>query len=262
MAVPRVGVAKAGEAYLDQWRAVRGCLGSLSRDAWLAPTVVDGWRVVELVAHLGLVARSVASALAAPSRERPLGLAEYLARYADVREAIGARTGEAGDAPPERVLEQVDAAAAAAEVAIEAAVVAGGDPTVAAGRGPVRASDHLVSRCVELVVHADDLARSAEVGPELRRPALQLAVRGLAGVLEERAPGRSVEVRVPPFAAVQCIAGPRHTRGTPPAVVETDPTTFLRVATGRLTWADAQGVGLVRASGLRTDLSPWFPLLR
>ncbi|MDH4353117.1 MAG: sterol carrier family protein, partial [Actinomycetota bacterium] len=63
-------------------------------------------------------------------------------------------------------------------------------------------------------------------------------------------------------AAVQCVAGPRHTRGTPPAVVETDPTTFLRVATGRLTWADAQGVGLVRASGLRTDLSPWFPLLR
>jgi hypothetical protein len=70
-----------------------------------------------------------------------------------------------------------------------------------------------------------------------------------------------VEVRIPPFAAVQCIDGPRHTRGTPPAVVETDPVTFLRLATGRLGWAEATTAGRLRLSGLRTDLSPYLPLL-
>jgi uncharacterized protein (TIGR03083 family) len=256
-------VAKAGQAYLDQWAAVREAVASLVGDVWRAPSVVDDWRVSDLVAHLGLVAGSVASALAAPSDDRPLRLAEYLDGYAEAADSIDVRTRSAGDGTPEQVLAGLDAAAAAARAAIEGIVATGTDPVVAAGRGPVRVSDHLVGRCVELVVHADDLARSAgDVRPELRRPALQLAVRALAGVLEERAPGRSVEVRVPPFAAVQCVAGPRHTRGTPPAVVETDPTTFLRVASGRLTWPDAQSAGLVRMSGLRTDLSAWFPLLR
>jgi hypothetical protein len=79
-------------------------------------------------------------------------------------------------------------------------------------------------------------------------------------LLAQRAPGRSVEVRVPPYAAVQCIEGVRHTRGTPPAVVETDPETWLALATGRLTWSGAVGSGRVRASGERTDLSAHLPL--
>ena len=73
-------------------------------------------------------------------------------------------------------------------------------------------------------------------------------------------PGRSVEVRIPPFGAIQCVAGPRHTRGTPPNVVETDPMTWLLVATGGLAWADAVESGRVRASGIRTDLSPYLPV--
>jgi hypothetical protein len=90
--------------------------------------------------------------------------------------------------------------------------------------------------------------------------ALGLAVRHLLGLLAERAPGRSVEVRVPPVAAIQCVEGPRHTRGTPPNVIETDPVTFVRLATGRQSWADAVAVGAVRASGPRADLSDWLPL--
>ena len=90
--------------------------------------------------------------------------------------------------------------------------------------------------------------------------ALGSAVRYLLGTLAERAPGRSVEVRVPPVAAIQCVEGPRHTRGTPPNVIETDPVTFVRLATGRQSWADAVTVGAVRASGARADLSDWLPL--
>lgn len=85
-------------------------------------------------------------------------------------------------------------------------------------------------------------------------------VKHYLALLEERAPGRSVEVRVPPFAAVQAIPGVRHTRGTPPAVVETDAETWLSVATGRTTWADAVASGKVAASGERTDLSAYLPL--
>ena len=79
-------------------------------------------------------------------------------------------------------------------------------------------------------------------------------------LLARRVPGRSVEVRVPPYAAVQCIEGVRHTRGTPPAVVETDPETWLALATGRLAWSAALDSGRVRASGERTDLSAHLPL--
>jgi hypothetical protein len=85
-------------------------------------------------------------------------------------------------------------------------------------------------------------------------------VKHYLAVLETRAPGKSVEVRVPPFAAVQAIPGVRHTRGTPPAVVETDAETWLAVATGRTTWAEAVDSGKVAASGERTDLTPYLPL--
>ena len=103
----------------------------------------------------------------------------------------------------------------------------------------------------------DALDRGVEPG----RAVLRDAVRVLLAELARRAPGRSVEVRIPPFGAIQCVAGPRHTRGTPPNVVETDPMTWLLVATGRLTWADAVASGKVQASGIRTDLSELLPLL-
>lgn len=97
-------------------------------------------------------------------------------------------------------------------------------------------------------------------GPEPAREELARAVRVSLRALARVAPGAAVEVRVPPFAAVQCGAGPRHTRGTPPNVVETDPRTWLELATSRLTWTDAIADGRVAASGPRADLSDWLPL--
>ena len=98
----------------------------------------------------------------------------------------------------------------------------------------------------------------AEDGPprELLREAARLGLRGLAA----KAPGRSVEVRVPPWAVVQCVPGPRHTRGTPGAVVETDPLTWVLLASGRLRFAEAVADGRVRAGGERSDLSALLPL--
>lgn len=89
---------------------------------------------------------------------------------------------------------------------------------------------------------------------------LRLLVKHFLAVLEERAPGHSVEVRVPPYAAVQVIPGVRHTRGTPPAVVETDAQTWIGLATGDLSWADADAAGRLRASGERADLTAYLPL--
>ena len=92
------------------------------------------------------------------------------------------------------------------------------------------------------------------------RPILATAVRYCLEELADRAPGSNVEVRVPPFGVTQCIEGPRHTRGTPPNVVETDAQTWLELVTGRVTWAEAVSSGRVRASGGRADLSPVLPL--
>jgi hypothetical protein len=119
------------------------------------------------------------------------------------------------------------------------------------------ADPHEVRAAVEAVLPW--LAGAAEQ-PE--RPVLAAAVRLSLRTLEQVAPGRSVEVRVPPFAAVQCVAGPRHTRGTPPNVVETDPRTWLELAVGRLGWAEAVRDARVTASGSRADLSTLLPVLR
>ena len=95
------------------------------------------------------------------------------------------------------------------------------------------------------------------------RAQLADAVRFTARTLAAAAPGAAVEVRIPPFVAVQCIAGPRHTRGTPPNVVETDPWTWLRLVTG-LTWVpDAAAAGALTLSGARAgEIGQWMPLVR
>jgi hypothetical protein len=92
------------------------------------------------------------------------------------------------------------------------------------------------------------------------RTDLATAVRYLLQLLSEKAPGNSVEVRVPPFGAVQVVEGPRHTRGTPPNVVETDAATWIALATGTEKWTDAAAQGRIAASGTRADISDLLPL--
>ncbi|MGV9337076.1 sterol carrier family protein [Streptomyces sp. NPDC003688] len=133
---------------------------------------------------------------------------------------------------------------------------------VETGAGVMTLDDFLVTRLVDLVLCADDLNTSVPgLDVPLDRQALAAATRVLADALALKAPGGSTEVRVPPYAVVQCVEGPRHTRGTPPNVVETAPLTWLRLATGRLTWPDALARAEVSASGERADLSGLLPLL-
>jgi hypothetical protein len=105
-------------------------------------------------------------------------------------------------------------------------------------------------------------AFDAALGGDTARTVLALAVRWSLQVLAEREPGHTVEVRVPPFGAVQAIEGPRHTRGTPPNVIETDAGTWVLLAAGTLSWAEALAAARVTASGSRADLTAVLPVIR
>ncbi len=250
---------RATDAYQAQWEVLTQWWKQIPEPAWQKQSVVRHWRVLNLIGHFALVADSIVSASKAAATEPALALSDYLMRYAQVADHIDVRTREVGDTPA-AVMEAISVAAAEADVCLRSSRSA--DPVVSARRGPIRWSDFLASRCIELAVHSDDLRRSLpEGGPATVRGCEQLAVRALANVLDARAPGHSVEVRIPPYAAVQCISGPRHTRGTPAAVVEMSPSTFLQVAAGRTSWGQAVRGGHVLASGQRADLQGLLPLL-
>ena len=106
----------------------------------------------------------------------------------------------------------------------------------------------------------DELLAAWDAGDQPERVAVRAVVKASLAELVEKAPGRAVEVRVPPHAAVQAVEGGTHRRGTPPAVVECDARTWLELATGRLGWVAAVADGRVRASGERSDLSHLLPL--
>ena len=127
-------------------------------------------------------------------------------------------------------------------------------------RTDVAAGEEALAAWASAVTDAAE-SGAAEDAVEVPRSVLATAVRYTLEELATRAPGRSVEVRVPPFAAVQCIEGPRHTRGTPPNVVETDGATWLRLATGALSWPEAEASGAVRSSGTRADLAAYLPVV-
>jgi uncharacterized protein (TIGR03083 family) len=246
-------MTREAETFLDQARVVGAWIEELPDEAYTAPSVLPGWRVAELVAHLGMMLTSVPPVLRTSAAERPLSIAQYLARYPQAATAIRDRELALTADDPLTGRRLVNEGLAAITY----------PATVAGARGPIRRDDYLTTRVIELVVHADDLARSLpdRPEPEITRPALKLTATTLAKVLAERAPGRSVELRVPPYTAVQCVEGPRHTRGTPPNVVETDPLTWVRLAAGRLGWSEAVEAAKVRASGPRADLAEWLPVL-
>lgn len=95
-----------------------------------------------------------------------------------------------------------------------------------------------------------------------RDPKVLVEVKETLALLASANPGKAIEVRVPPYAAVQCGEGPKHTRGTPPNVIEMSAETWLQLADGKCTWSDAMAAGLISASGVRADLTDLLPLRR
>ena len=232
----------------------------LPPEAFGLPTRLDGWRVAELVAHIGLDMAAVPRYLGeAPAARAELDAADYAlaceAAAAGVDERVRLMTEEARPAElrshvHERRLE-----------ADEAVTRASASFVVPARLGAIGLTDYLATRCVEATVHCLDLAAALGEKPAPDEGALGVTVKVLAAALARRAPGRSVELRVPPHAAVQCVEGPRHTRGTPPNVVETDPVTWVELATGRIDWKSAVDDGRVSASGERAELTAYLPVL-
>ncbi|MET8014517.1 sterol carrier family protein [Streptomyces sp. NPDC005271] len=251
--------AKTRAAVTAQLRHVRDAVKELDEERLGAPTRLGDWTVRELIAHVTMAVRSVAHLLeqpAPPSREPVVTVTGWTgataARAADIDEDTRAL---AASAAPGELLEQAETRFA------EPAATAPGDRLLATRVGAMRLDDYLVTRCVELIVHTDDLAAATGAEIPYDRQALATTTRVLADALAAKAPGGSVEVRVPPFAVVQCVEGPKHTRGTPPNVIETAPLPWIRLATGRLTWPEALKSAQLTASGDRADLGPHLPVL-
>ncbi|MGA4840967.1 sterol carrier family protein [Streptomyces sp. G45] len=250
---------KIRTAVLTQYAAVRQAVASLTDEQFARPTRLGDWTVRELAAHLTMALAAVVRALDAPA---PAKAEVTLQNWAfqtsaaadqvddDVRGIVAAHPDL--DALFARPLDRLTAEL----------------PGIPATRvvpmrfGGMALGDFMVTRTVELIVHTDDL-NAAVPGLDVPydRQALAACTRLLADTLALKAPGGAVEFRVPPYAVVQCVEGPRHTRGTPPNVVETDPLTWIRLATGRATWAAERDAARVLASGERADLAALLPLM-
>ncbi|MET0693216.1 MAG: sterol carrier family protein [Propionibacteriaceae bacterium] len=253
------------EALFEQSRTVLAWLRSLPESDFARPTVLPEWDVRHLTGHLVVIHAGFLAALDRPSRSAPVPVHELVRRYRRDVDQINAMAADAtGAASGAELLAQLaDAIDALSERLLGSGSL---PPVVETPRGAGALTDFVGTRVVDVVVHADDLSRSLSDRPpiQLHRRALSVCSRTLATILAGQHPGRSIEVRIPPFAAVQCgigDPGPTHTRGTPPNVVETDAVTFLRMATGRTTWEESVQTGRVAASGLRADLSGALPLL-
>ena len=250
---------KIRTAVLAQFGHVRQAVRGLTAEQLALPTRLDAWTVRDLAAHVTMAVETVSRNL---DRDEPRKAALTLL---DWPSATAARAGDIADDTRELAAAHPDLDALYArteERLTERLATASGDRLLDTRTGVLSLADYLVTRTVELVVHTDDL-NAAVPGLDIpyERQALAACTRLLADALAVKAPGGSTEVRVPPYAVVQCVEGPRHTRGTPPNVVETDPLTWIRLATGRLTWQDALAEAKVSASGERADLSGPLPLM-
>ncbi|ROQ67390.1 uncharacterized protein (TIGR03083 family) [Streptomyces sp. 840.1] len=259
--VRRYDPVRTRTAVLAQFAHVRAAVAALTDRQLEGPSGLGTWTVRELAVHLTMALSHVSQNLELP--EPALAKPEVT-----LLEWPFSTAGRAG-----RIAEDVAESAAAGHQDLGAlygevadrfeAVVAGAsqDRLLPTRVGVMRLGDFLVTRAVELVVHTYDLNEAAGLDIPYDRQALAACTRLLADALAEKAPGGSVEVRVPPFAVVQCVQGPKHTRGTPPNVVETDPVTWFRLATGRAEWAQALDAAKVSASGERADLAALLPLM-
>ncbi|MGW4880279.1 sterol carrier family protein [Streptomyces sp. NPDC004262] len=251
--------ARTRAAVLAQFAHVRDAVRTLTPEQLALPTRLGEWTVRDLVAHIGMALTAVQRALDEPEPAKADAvLLDWPFRTATNSAAISDFTRRLADGHPD-----LDAYLAAADDGLRALLAAHpGSRLLATSAGAMSLDDYLVTRAVELVVHTDDLG-AAVPGLDVPhdRQALAACTRLLADALAVKAPGGSTEVRVPPYAVVQCVEGPRHTRGTPPNVVETDPLTWIRLATGRLAWQEALAQARVRASGERADIGGLLPLM-
>ncbi|MFD4371603.1 sterol carrier family protein [Streptomyces sp. NPDC058486] len=248
--------AKTRTAVSAQFGHVRDAVLALPPEALDRPTRLGTWTVRELAAHLTMALGAVVRGLEAPEpARRELALLDWPSATASGAGRIDedVRALDAADLPglyarTERRYEELVA-------------VADGERLVPTRFGAMTLAEYLVTRTVELVVHTDDLAAATGTEIPYDRQALAACTRLLADALAAKAPGGAVELRIPPYAVVQCVEGPRHTRGTPPNVVETDPLTWIRLATGRTRWADELDAARIAASGERADLTGLLPLM-
>jgi uncharacterized protein (TIGR03083 family) len=250
------------DALLAQVENVRLAARQLSPEQLAMPSGLPGWDVRTLLAHIAGQIDALPRLLAepAPIATRPeTDLNRWAVSTSGVADRLDEMTRKSAADRDDQVA-VIDDAAEELEAVLETAIR--DDLLLPHPFGAMRAIDFTVTRIVELVVHSDDLARAAAAPVRLDRQALATATRVLADALAAKAPGASTELRVPPFVAVQCLPGPRHTRGTPPSVVETDPLTWLRLATGRADWAAATATGRLKASGERAAaLADQLPVL-
>jgi uncharacterized protein (TIGR03083 family) len=251
---------RASEAFARQASHIYPWVEQLTTEELAAPSVLPQWNVATVVAHLVMIQEGLVARLAQTTNAKPLPLADYLASYVGASQDIADRTRAVLASHTSR--EMVEALAASADPSARLALCHPAD-VIIAGRGPIRVMDWLESRIAELVIHTDDLNRSLprRMPIEIDREALGRVCRLLIGVLATRAPGKAVEVRIPPYVAVQVVAGVAHTRGTPPNVIEMGPSEWIRLAAGRQSWTELVAAGAVAASGSRADLAMWMPIL-
>ncbi|MCE7080883.1 maleylpyruvate isomerase family mycothiol-dependent enzyme [Streptomyces sp. ST2-7A] len=250
------------DALLAQVEFLRVAAHGLTPERLDRETGLPGWEVRQLLAHLVRQIDSLPRLLAepAPPGNRPacdvsgwvLSTGSRAKRLDEEARRDAATIADLAVA--------LDGAAEELESVIETGIRE--DVLLPVPFGAMRALDFTVTRLVETVVHADDLTRALGSPVRLDRTALAVTARVLADAVAEKAPGASTEVRIPPFAVVQCLPGPRHTRGTPPNVVETDPITWMRLAAGRVSWRLAVATGRLKASGERAGaLADHLPVL-
>jgi uncharacterized protein (TIGR03083 family) len=255
--------AKTRAALAAQIGRVRAAAGELTSKQLALPSGLPGWDVHHLLVHIAAQIDAVPRLLAEPEPEpgpktAVTDLSTWAVSTAGIADRLDAATRWDAASYPDAAA-AIDAATARLDGVWDEALRA--DRLIPLVFGRMRAPDFMVTRLVELVVHSDDLVRATGVAVSLDRQAVAAVTRLLADALAAKAPGNSVEVRIPPHAAVQCVAGPRHTRGTPPNVVEADSLTWIRLATGRTTWKAAVDAAAVTASGERADLEPYLPVL-
>ncbi|WP_190015902.1 maleylpyruvate isomerase family mycothiol-dependent enzyme [Streptomyces lucensis] len=251
--------ARTRAAVLAQFTHVSEAVRGLTPGQLALPTRLGDWTVRELVAHIGMAVTAVHRALDRPAPPRQdVTVAEWPFATSAGSAAIAEFTRKLAIEHPD-----LDAYLTDVDRGLRALLDEHpGSRLLETTAGALPLDDYLVTRTVELVVHTDDLNAAVDgLDVPYDRQALAAATRLLADALAVKAPGGSTEVRVPPYAVVQCVEGPRHTRGTPPNVVETDPLTWIRLATGRLAWPDALEEAKVSASGERADLGNLLPLM-